>query len=340
MFIPKNDNEIMEAMAKSLSDDNFMNFEKIASNNENKIVSEHLKKLISIADEMDRTGFSKQASQIDNIVQNMIKTSVDGGDASNFMVSEPLPEVRKPEKSVKQIRDDYVPNFDHISDHTLQDIFWSFSITTQRDLGKAINFKTGTWSDFIKQLRKHPKMIEWMLKKYNSPAPAPAPASEICSVCKKEMDIELWKSQPGGKEICNNCMLLRQRRLNNRWYRSDAVANVQKQLGFTGKVIDGKWGPKTAKAWNAYMQNNNIVGDYAQKADPNGMTYKNLNEKLIWAINNFGSQATVKKVQNTIGKGMEKGVGYVKNKLTNKPISNRPIQQTRIPGMETRPKPA
>lgn len=72
MLIPKDKNEIMEAMANILSNDNYMNFEKTASDNENKVIGDHIKKLISVADEMDKTGFSKQASQIDSVIQSMI----------------------------------------------------------------------------------------------------------------------------------------------------------------------------------------------------------------------------------------------------------------------------
>lgn len=41
---------------------------------------------------------------------------------------------------------------------------------------------------------------------------------------------------------------------------SPAVASIQKEIGLTGKDVDGTWGPKTAAAYRKYLQNNPNAG--------------------------------------------------------------------------------
>ena len=65
----------MESMAKSLSEDNPLNFKKLAQASDVKIKSDCLKQLVSLADKMDSHGFSKTANILDRTINKLIKQS-------------------------------------------------------------------------------------------------------------------------------------------------------------------------------------------------------------------------------------------------------------------------
>ena len=321
MLIAKDKNEIMEAMAKSLSDDNYMNFEKTASNNENKVVGDHIKKLISVADELDRTGFVKEASQIDSIIQNIIKVAA--STKENFSQLTP--------GQKDHVWPEWKKYFSQWGTNTFDDPWHSIS---SGQFPKAFQ-RERKINEYLKQNeedRSYPKRKPSEKPGDFGPTRKDYESQNFQNWYNKKQDeaqnqnFQNWygKKQDDATsaskaEAVRAAKIKKQRQLN-RWYRSNAVKNVQKALGF--KNPDGAWGPNTAKRWNAYIKNNNITGPYAVQANPNGMRYKDFDKKLVWAINNFGSPEAKKKVQETVGKGVDWAKKQISNRFNGKPTGN------------------
>lgn len=76
MLKHKDKNEIMDAMAKTLSQPNMdLNDGIIKQAKDNKYIPSVIEKLISAADDLDNGGLLKQASQVDYIIESLIKMS-------------------------------------------------------------------------------------------------------------------------------------------------------------------------------------------------------------------------------------------------------------------------
>ena len=78
----------------------------------------------------------------------------------------------------------------------------------------------------------------------------------------------------------------KQRKRRNYWYKDANVGRVQKLLGFSGRQLDSKWGPKTRNAWNTFIKNNPAASEeygmrpISGRAKPNPAT-------LQWFVKNF-----------------------------------------------------